>query len=164
MDFINKAISGGNIREGEQRTEGEQKSSGGFMDKLNSFAGGGKESEKNEDALDKGWCLPASTILRFHGALFTLRVPTNPGSIEQASILCRNTSSSKGLRTMRVLWNRPRMSRFPTSSATSTRRPRVPTSLSRIRRPNLENRRTANGARPTKVSRKQRGGSLRFRD
>lgn len=29
-------------------------SSGGFMGKLNEMAGGGKKSEKNEDALDKG--------------------------------------------------------------------------------------------------------------
>lgn len=41
---------------GEQKptTETQESSSGGFMDKLNSMAGGGKESEKSEDALDKG--------------------------------------------------------------------------------------------------------------
>lgn len=41
---------------GEQKptTEAQESSSGGFMDKLNSMAGGGKESEKSEDALDKG--------------------------------------------------------------------------------------------------------------
>jgi len=58
MDYVNK-LTGGN-KEGEQaRPQEEKKSEGGFMDKLNSFAGGGKESEKNEDAVDKGtWLTP----------------------------------------------------------------------------------------------------------
>ncbi|ORY12112.1 hypothetical protein BCR34DRAFT_483126 [Clohesyomyces aquaticus] len=64
MDFVNK-FTGGN----EQKSQGEgqqqqgssseqQQGGGGFLggigDKLNSAAGGGKESEKNEDYLDKG--------------------------------------------------------------------------------------------------------------
>ncbi|ETS79700.1 hypothetical protein PFICI_09553 [Pestalotiopsis fici W106-1] len=54
MDFVNK-LTGGNKSEGQQATNQDQKQeSGGFMDKLNGMAGGGKESEKNEDALDKG--------------------------------------------------------------------------------------------------------------
>merc|ERR1712137_574744 len=66
MDFVNK-LAGGGSNQGqsvnEQVVQGqgsEQKSSGsgGFLggigDKLNSAAGGGKESEKNEDYLDKG--------------------------------------------------------------------------------------------------------------
>ncbi|KAF7536447.1 hypothetical protein G7054_g4582 [Neopestalotiopsis clavispora] len=58
MDFVNK-LTGGNETEGQQATTHDQKqesssSGGGFMDKLNGMAGGGKESEKNEDALDKG--------------------------------------------------------------------------------------------------------------
>lgn len=58
MDFVNK-LTGGNKAEGQQATtqnqqEGSSGSGGGFMDKLNGMAGGGKESEKNEDALDKG--------------------------------------------------------------------------------------------------------------
>lgn len=58
MDFVNK-LTGGNKTEGQQATTHDQKqesssSGGGFMDKLNGMAGGGKESEKNEDALDKG--------------------------------------------------------------------------------------------------------------
>ncbi|KAI1076698.1 hypothetical protein F5B20DRAFT_317442 [Whalleya microplaca] len=54
MDFINK-VTGGSKDNQEKKPESEQKqSSGGFMDKLNGAAGGGKESEKNEDALDKG--------------------------------------------------------------------------------------------------------------
>jgi hypothetical protein len=87
MDFINKAIGGGNKDEagnnrpnteqfqtqpqqgsssggsfmdkftggGNQNTQtGQTSSGGGFMDKLHGMAGGGRESEKNEDALDKG--------------------------------------------------------------------------------------------------------------
>jgi hypothetical protein len=55
--------SGNNKNEGErsQASEQSQKQSGGgggFLgglgDKFNSAAGGGKESEKNEDYLDKG--------------------------------------------------------------------------------------------------------------
>ncbi|KAK6081221.1 hypothetical protein SCUP234_04874 [Seiridium cupressi] len=54
MDFVNK-LAGGNKTEGQQGQQQEQSSSGGgFMDKVNGLAGGGKESEKNEDALDKG--------------------------------------------------------------------------------------------------------------
>lgn len=34
----------------------------GFSDKLNSAAGGGKESEKNEDMLDKGTTLSESYL------------------------------------------------------------------------------------------------------
>ena len=56
MDFV-KSFTGGdnnNNKQGEQKPNEEQKSSGGFMDKLNGMAGGGKQGEKNEDALDKG--------------------------------------------------------------------------------------------------------------
>ena len=65
MDFVNK-LAGGNNNNNQQTNEqttqgsssGEQKSGGGFLggigDKLNSAAGGGRESEKNEDYLDKG--------------------------------------------------------------------------------------------------------------
>ncbi|PVH76032.1 hypothetical protein DL98DRAFT_497575 [Cadophora sp. DSE1049] len=68
MDFVNKFTGGDKQGEGQnQQQQGqgqnEQSSSGssgggGFLggigDKLNSAAGGGKESEKNEDYLDKG--------------------------------------------------------------------------------------------------------------
>ena len=40
-----------NAQQGEAQ---QQSGGGGFMDKINSAAGGGKESEKNEDYLDKG--------------------------------------------------------------------------------------------------------------
>ena len=63
MDFVKNLTGGGEgsnqnqnqaqVPQGEQKQEG-----GGFLsgigDKLNSAAGGGKESEKNEDYLDKG--------------------------------------------------------------------------------------------------------------
>lgn len=64
MDFVKNAMSGGNQREnnnqqGQSAQSSEQNSAGGgflggISDKLNSAAGGGKESEKNEDYLDKG--------------------------------------------------------------------------------------------------------------
>ena len=69
MDFVKDAIGGGsnqndNINQQGQGQSGEQNQSnsgggGGFLgglgDKINSAAGGGKESEKNEDMLDKGF-------------------------------------------------------------------------------------------------------------
>lgn len=68
MDFVNKLTGGSKDdqekQQQQQRQGNEQKTSGGgIMGKLNSMAGGGKESEKNEDALDKGQlpvglCLP----------------------------------------------------------------------------------------------------------
>lgn len=59
MDFVNKLTGGSKDGESKTQQEQEQKKegSGGFMDKVNSMAGGGKESEKNEDALDKGLLL-----------------------------------------------------------------------------------------------------------
>ncbi|KAF9692665.1 hypothetical protein EKO04_009408 [Ascochyta lentis] len=71
MDFVNKFTGGGNSQsQGQTSNEQLQSSgsaggqqqqssgSGGFLggigDKLNSAAGGGRESEKNEDYLDKG--------------------------------------------------------------------------------------------------------------
>lgn len=55
MDFVNKLTGGSKDAEQKKQEEPKQESSsGGFMDKLHGMAGGGKESEKNEDALDKG--------------------------------------------------------------------------------------------------------------
>ena len=67
MDFVNKLAGGNSQSQGQTSSEqtqstgssgGQQQSSGGFLggigDKLNSAAGGGRESEKNEDYLDKG--------------------------------------------------------------------------------------------------------------
>ncbi|KAL9582588.1 MAG: hypothetical protein Q9212_003208 [Teloschistes hypoglaucus] len=64
MDSLKNAMGMGG---GEKKPEGqapEQGSSGGgFMDKVNSMAGGGKESEKNEDYLDKGIDMVQEKIL-----------------------------------------------------------------------------------------------------
>jgi hypothetical protein len=67
MDFVNKAMGGGSNSQNQGQSQGgsvneqvanDKSSGGGFLggigDKLNSAAGGGKESEKNEDYLDKG--------------------------------------------------------------------------------------------------------------
>lgn len=67
MDFV-KNLAGGN-KEGEQQQtqqQGEQKSEGGFMSKLNNLAGGGASGEKKEDGLDKGEqaCPPFSATRR----------------------------------------------------------------------------------------------------
>ncbi|KAL6857907.1 hypothetical protein ACO1O0_005353 [Amphichorda felina] len=50
MDFINKVTGGDSDK---QSSDKKEESSGGFMDKVNNAAGGGKQGEKNEDALDK---------------------------------------------------------------------------------------------------------------
>ena len=70
MDFLKKAAAGmsgdGTSNQGQASTtqsapsDGQKQGQGGFLgglgDKLNSAAGGGRESEKNEDYLDKGTC------------------------------------------------------------------------------------------------------------
>ena len=82
MDKIGGAFesftgSGGNSNQGQNQQGGNQQQQssaggeggsgggGGFLgglgDKLNSVAGGGKESEKNEDYLDKVW-LPSDSF------------------------------------------------------------------------------------------------------
>ncbi|KAI9704129.1 MAG: hypothetical protein M1836_006990 [Candelina mexicana] len=61
MDSLKGMMGGGNKEQTgstQHPASGEQKSSGGFLggigNKLNAAAGGGPESEKNEDYLDKG--------------------------------------------------------------------------------------------------------------
>lgn len=59
MDFVNKAMgSGGGDNKEQKEGENKEQGGGGFLggigDKINTAAGGGKESEKNEDYLDKG--------------------------------------------------------------------------------------------------------------
>ncbi|KAL8784710.1 MAG: hypothetical protein Q9213_003806 [Squamulea squamosa] len=55
MDSLKNMMGGGGENKPADGQTGEQASSGGgFMDKINSMAGGGKESEKKEDYLDKG--------------------------------------------------------------------------------------------------------------
>ena len=58
MDML-KNITGGGDKNTPQNTQTQQPSSsggggGGIMDKLHGVVGGGPESEKKEDALDKG--------------------------------------------------------------------------------------------------------------
>ncbi|GJC83017.1 hypothetical protein ColTof4_02163 [Colletotrichum tofieldiae] len=53
MDFVNNIVGGKNNNAASSADQPEQKESGGFMDKLNGMAGGGRESEKREDGLDK---------------------------------------------------------------------------------------------------------------
>ena len=55
MDLVNKVTGGGSSDKKEN--EGGSSGGGGFLDKLNAKAGGGKESEKDEDYLDKGMLL-----------------------------------------------------------------------------------------------------------
>ncbi|CAF9906196.1 MAG: hypothetical protein HETSPECPRED_006102 [Heterodermia speciosa] len=56
MDSFKNAVGLGENKQAETTGSGEQQGGflGGIGDKLNSAAGGGKESEKNEDLLDKG--------------------------------------------------------------------------------------------------------------
>jgi len=56
MDSLKSMIGGGNKSTENPNTTSQTTSSsgGGFADKFNSALGGGKSSEKNEDALDKG--------------------------------------------------------------------------------------------------------------
>ena len=62
--LVKNAVGMGEEKQAETTESGEQ--GGGFLggigDKLNSAAGGGKESEKNEDLLDKGLHSPSSHI------------------------------------------------------------------------------------------------------
>ena len=67
MDFVNKFTGGDNNYNNPEdkpvQQEGEKKEGGflgGLTEKFNSAAGGGKESEKNEDYLDKG--MPSSPL------------------------------------------------------------------------------------------------------
>ena len=55
MDSIKNAVGMGNDSSSLSTQQGQGSGFlGGLSDKLNSAAGGGKESEKNEDYLDKG--------------------------------------------------------------------------------------------------------------
>lgn len=57
MDAIKNMVGGGEKKPATQQQTTDSSSGGGWSDKLNSMAGGGKASEKNEDALDKGMFL-----------------------------------------------------------------------------------------------------------
>lgn len=47
MDILKNAL-------GQQEVKKEEPKEEGFMDKLNSMAGGGRKAEEQEDTLDKG--------------------------------------------------------------------------------------------------------------
>ena len=88
MDFIKKAVSGGggdNNKSGENSQQNESSQSGGggglfggMGDKFNSAAGGGKESEKNEDLLDKGMCVFLPTLYLSQDFSFLSLRPPGP--------------------------------------------------------------------------------------
>lgn len=85
MDFVKNAM-GGNGGENQQSGSGQQPGSGGFLgglgDKLNGAAGGGRESEKNEDYLDKGIDMVQEKVLG-QGP------QDNESAVEQAKDVCR---------------------------------------------------------------------------
>lgn len=57
MDSLKNLVGGGSSNKDttqQPATTQKKESSGGIMDSLNTMAGGGKKSEQNEDALDKG--------------------------------------------------------------------------------------------------------------
>ncbi|GAB7343853.1 hypothetical protein MBLNU457_1821t1 [Dothideomycetes sp. NU457] len=59
MDSFKNMMGGGNAeQQAQQPQQGQSSGGGGFMsglgNKFNGMAGGGRESEKNEDYLDKG--------------------------------------------------------------------------------------------------------------
>ncbi|WQF83333.1 hypothetical protein CDEST_08347 [Colletotrichum destructivum] len=55
MDFVKNLTGDNNNNNAASSSAGqtEKKESGGFMDKINGMAGGGPESEKQEDGVDK---------------------------------------------------------------------------------------------------------------
>lgn len=104
MDFINKLASGQNnnneqagqnqqVGQNEQGSSSNQSGGGGFLgglgDKFNSAAGGGKESEKNEDYLDKG--MPLQHISS-HPRLYSLRYPRSSTEFKCRARLTQNRS------------------------------------------------------------------------
>ena len=109
MDQFNKTISsftGGNNnneqQSGDQNQQGGNNNgggAGGFLgglgDKINSAAGGGRESEKNEDYLDKG-----------EADLYWSVIPHADAFHLQASTTSRRTSWVKASRTTSRPWSR----------------------------------------------------------
>lgn len=112
MDFI-KGMTGGNKEGQQQQTqESTQKSSGGFMDKLNNMAGGGAKGEQKEDGLDKGiyvlYCSTEHTLMMvMHADWPVLQVSTG----------CRSMSLDKETSPTSPLWSRPRTNRSQVSEA-----------------------------------------------
>lgn len=69
MNLVKNALGGNsgndtNNSQNQQTQQGSSSSGGGFTNKLNEMAGGGRKGEQNEDALDKGKLqFPANTFL-----------------------------------------------------------------------------------------------------
>ena len=67
MDTLKSYMGGDDSQKSsEGNKSGDNKDSGsggGFMDKVNSMAGGGAQGEKNEDGLDKGTYLLSFALL-----------------------------------------------------------------------------------------------------
>lgn len=64
--FTGSSNDAGNSTEGTATNSTQAQNGGGFMDKVNSVAGGGAQGEKNEDMLDKGELSPQSTTHRHY--------------------------------------------------------------------------------------------------
>lgn len=83
MDALKNAVGmgGGENKPAEGQATEQSSSGGGFMDKLNSAAGGGKESEAKEDYLDKGMLLLLTIGLVLSDLTITPRHRHGPGEI-----------------------------------------------------------------------------------
>jgi hypothetical protein len=91
MDYLNKFTGGdkdANTQQQGQQQQGSasgQNQGGGFLgglgDKFNSAAGGGRESEKNEDMVDKGRCLLSLPSPIMMASLTSHRCRLRPGEI-----------------------------------------------------------------------------------
>ena len=137
MDALKNAVGMGEDKPSEgteqqsSSSSDNNKSSGGVLsgisDKLNSAAGGGRASEKNEDMLDKGMyctsCFPVK--LRETTSLLTI------SRSKQESTSSKKKSSARVLKTTSPPSNKPRTSRFPSFSGGNIRALRVVTCLAR---------------------------------
>ena len=86
MDFLKNAMGKDQSSSGQPTEQGQmagqkQGGGGGFLsgigDKFNSAAGGGRESEKNEDYLDKGVCYLSSLQVSISALQIRTIVVTN---------------------------------------------------------------------------------------
>lgn len=105
MDTLKNMMGGGGGTSQQQQPQQQQGGGGGggWSDKLNTLAGGGRESEKKEDALDKGLFFFLN-----HPSYYTISVLTQA---KQASISCRSESSARDRRITRARSSRRRTSR-----------------------------------------------------
>lgn len=103
MDKIKNMMGGNKSEQPATNTESSSSSGGGWSDKLNAMAGGGRASEKNEDALDKGMYAPP-----------TLQIQQKVLMTKQELISSKRRFWARDLRTTRVLSNRRKMKRSAT--------------------------------------------------